>query len=45
MYNEHKNNFDLSIKWIRALDDQRNQSFNETYPEFYQLLKESGCQI
>ena len=45
MYNEHIDVFDQSLAWIKALDLQRNQSFENTYPEFYQLLKDAECQI
>jgi MoaA/NifB/PqqE/SkfB family radical SAM enzyme len=44
MYDE-----DLSVEsnWsmTAVLDQQRKQSFKETFPEFYQLLKEAECQI
>lgn len=35
------NKFDDTIKMIQTLDQQRNSSFSETFPEFYQLLKEA----
>ena len=39
------NEFDDTIKYIKILDQHRNQNFSETFPEFYQLLKEAKCQI
>jgi RNA polymerase primary sigma factor len=39
------NEFDNTIKYIKILDQHRNQNFSETFPEFYQLLKEAKCQI
>jgi MoaA/NifB/PqqE/SkfB family radical SAM enzyme len=39
------NGFDDTIKYIKILDQHRNQNFSETFPEFYQLLKEAKCQI
>lgn len=35
------------FKWeyIELLDHQRSQTFEVTFPEFYQLLKETTCQI
>jgi len=39
------NKFDDTIKYIKILDQHRNQNFSETFPEFYQLLKEAKCQI
>jgi len=46
MYSEDLNEeFAGAIKHIHALDQQRNQSFNETFPEFYNILKDAGCQI
>jgi MoaA/NifB/PqqE/SkfB family radical SAM enzyme len=32
-------------KIINLLDKQRNHEFKETFPEFYQLLKDAKCQI
>jgi MoaA/NifB/PqqE/SkfB family radical SAM enzyme len=37
--------FDETQKIINLLDKQRNHKFEETFPEFYQLLKDAGCQI
>lgn len=46
MYAEdYSEQFDDTIKIIRLVDQQRNQSFNESYPEFNQILQEAGCQI
>lgn len=39
------NEFDNTIKYIKILDQHRNQNFSETFPEFYQLLKDAECQI
>lgn len=38
-------NFNETIKYIRLLDQQRSQSFNETFLELNQLFKELKCQI
>jgi len=46
MYSEDlSEEFDTTIKYIHAVDQQRNQIFAETYPEFYNILKDAGCQI
>ena len=37
--------FDLTVQYTKVLDQQRGQQFAETFPEFYQLLQEAGCQI
>ena len=37
--------FDTAIKHIKLVDQQRNESFEKTFPELHQLLKESACQI
>lgn len=39
------NEFDNTIKYIKILDQHRNQNFSETFPEFYNILKEDKCQI
>lgn len=33
--------FNLTRDYIKSLDEQRGQKFNETFPEFHQLLKDS----
>ena len=38
-------NFDDTVKYIRTVDHQRDQDFNKTFPEFYNILKDAGCQI
>jgi hypothetical protein len=37
--------FDKTKKYINLLDQQRGHKFDETFPEFYQLLKDEQCQI
>ena len=37
--------FDQALQYTKVLDQHRKQSFSETYSEFYQLVKEAGCQI
>ena len=37
--------FDETIDYIQILDQHRNQNFSRTFPEFYQLLKDTECQI
>jgi organic radical activating enzyme len=43
--NDFSSEFDETKKFIELLDQQRNQNFAETFPEFNQLLKEAKCQI
>ena len=46
MYSEDlSTEFENTIKYIQTLDQQRNQSFAETYPDLYNILKDAGCQI
>lgn len=45
MYSDSFDEFDRTIEYIRTLDQQRQQTFSSTYPEFNQLLQEAGCQI
>jgi len=46
MYSEDlSGTFGQTAEYTRILDQQRNQNFENTFPEFNQLLKESGCQI
>jgi len=46
MNNEDLNDkFDTTIKHIKLLDQQRDQSIENTFPELYQLLKDAKCQI
>ena len=40
-----KNHHEQFINITSILDRQRNQSIEETFPEFYQLLKDAECQI
>lgn len=41
MYEEDlSSNFNQTTDYIEVLDQHRNQSFAETFPEFYQLIKE-----
>jgi MoaA/NifB/PqqE/SkfB family radical SAM enzyme len=42
MYREDISN-QLNYQFIKLLDQQRGESFEKTFPEFYQLLKESEC--
>jgi len=37
--------FNDALLMIQKLEQQRNNSFSETFPEFYQLIKDAGCQI
>ena len=37
--------FDETKKYINLLDQQRGHRFEDTFPEFYQLLKDEQCQI
>lgn len=41
--NDNSNQLDITLKYVKMLDRQRNQSFAETFPELYQLLGER-CQ-
>lgn len=46
MYKEDlSGQFNDFIQMTQEVDKLRNQNFNETFPEFSQLLKEAGCQI
>lgn len=46
-YMNQNNNekFEKTIEYINFLDAERNQSFKDTFPEFYSILKEAKCQI
>jgi hypothetical protein len=37
--------FEEAVMYTKLLDQQREQSFEQTFPEFYQLLKEQQCLI
>ena len=43
----YEQDLSLSADWqiTEILDQQREQSFKQTFSEFYQLLKETKCQI
>ena len=46
MYEEDlSEQFTESLKFIELLDKQRNESFDSTFPEFSQLIKEIQCRI
>jgi len=42
--NSHEE-FNKTIDYIKFLDNERNQSFKDIFPEFYNVLKETKCQI
>jgi MoaA/NifB/PqqE/SkfB family radical SAM enzyme len=40
MATDNSNELDTTLKYVKILDKQRNQSFPETFPELYQLIGE-----
>jgi hypothetical protein len=43
--NDFSDSFEETKTFIQLLDQQRGHKFEETFPEFYQLLKDEQCQI
>lgn len=43
--NDFSDSFEETKTFIQLLDQQRDHKFEETFPEFYQLLKDEQCQI
>jgi len=37
--------FNQFLEFTQVLDQQREESFEKTFPEFYNIIKDAGCQI